>query len=57
MSSADGEPNNAIAQRLKLAKSTVGKWRACFVERRIAGLYDDVRPDAPRTIDDERIAQ
>ena len=57
LSSADGEPNNAIAQRLKLTKSTVGKWRARFVERRIAGLYDDVRPGAPRTIDDERIAQ
>ena len=57
LSNADGEPNNAIAQRLKLTKSTVGKWRARFVERRIAGLYDDVRPGAPRTIDDERIAQ
>ena len=28
-----------------------------FIERRIAGLYDDVRPGAPRTIDDERAAQ
>jgi putative transposase len=57
LSSADGEPNNLIAQRLKMANATVGKWRMRFIERRIAGLYDDVRPGKPRTIDDERIAQ
>jgi putative transposase len=35
----------------------VGKWRSRFIERRIAGLYDVVRPGKPRTIDDERVAQ
>lgn len=44
LSSADGELNNAIAERLGLTKATVGKWRTRFIERRIAGLYDDVRP-------------
>lgn len=39
-----------------MTKQTVGKWRARFIERRIAGLYDDVRPGKPRTIDDERVA-
>ena len=57
LSSADGEPNNAIADRLGLTNATVGKWRARFIERRIAGLYDDMRPGKPRTIDDERVAQ
>lgn len=57
LSSAEGEPNNAIAERLKLTKATVGKWRTRFIERRIPGLYDDVRPGKPRTIDDERVAQ
>ena len=57
LSSAEGEANSSIAARLKLSKATVGKWRARFIERRIAGLYDDVRPGAPRSIDDERIAQ
>jgi putative transposase len=56
LSSADGELNNAIAERLKLTKATVGKWRMRFIERRIAGLYDDLRPGKPRTIDDERVA-
>ena len=57
LSSADGELNSAIAERLKLTKATVGKWRARFIERRIPGLYDDVRPGKPRTIDDERVAK
>lgn len=57
LSSADGELNSAIAARLKLTKATVGKWRSRFIERRIPGLYDDVRPGKPRTIDDERVAQ
>ena len=33
----------------------MGKWCA-FIERRVAGLYDDVRLDSPRSIDDERVA-
>ena len=57
LSSADGEANNSIAERLRLHKATVGKWRANFIEHRIAGLYDDVRPGPPRSIDDERVAQ
>jgi putative transposase len=57
LSSADGEANSSIAKRLKLTNATVGKWRTRFIERRLAGLYDDVRPGAPRTIDDERVAQ
>jgi putative transposase len=32
LSSADGEPNNAIAERLKLTNATLGKWRARFIE-------------------------
>ena len=56
LSSADGEANSSIAERLELGKATVGKWRTRFIERRVAGLYDDVRPGPPRTIDDERVA-
>jgi putative transposase len=57
LASAAGETNSSIAARLKITKATVGKWRARFVERRMAGLYDDLRPGRPRTIEDERIAQ
>ncbi len=57
LAAADGEPNNAIAQHLQLTRATVGKWRLRFLEQGINGLYDEVRPGKPRSIDDERLAQ
>ena len=54
---ASGEPNSAIAGRMGLTNATVGKWRKRFIERRIGGLYDELRPGKPRTIDDERVAE
>lgn len=57
LASAGGETSKDIAVRLKVSQATVGKWRSSFLEKRIAGLYDDVRPGRPRSIDDERIAQ
>ena len=53
---AAGESNSAVARRFELTRATVGKWRARFVKQRIAGLYDELRPGRPRTIDDERVA-
>src|SRR3954466_5694199 len=53
---AAGESNTAVARRFEVTKATVGKWRARFVKQRIAGLYDELRPGRPRTIDDERVA-
>ena len=53
---AAGDSNIAVAQRFHLTKATVGKWRARFVKHRIAGLYDELRPGRPRTVDDERVA-
>ena len=54
---AAGEPNSAVAQRVDLTNATVGKWRRRFIERRISGLYDELRPGKPRTIEDERVAE
>jgi putative transposase len=54
---AAGEPNALVAARFETTKATVGKWRKRFVDRRISGLYDELRPGKPRTIDDERIAE
>jgi putative transposase len=53
---AAGELNNAVARRLDLNNATVCKWRQRFVKDRISGLYDEIRPGRPRTIDDERVA-
>ena len=36
-------PDNAVARRLRTTKTTVAKWRHRFVDRRLAGLYDEPR--------------
>jgi len=54
--SADGVSNAEIATRLHWTNATVGKWRRRFMERRLAGLYDELRAGRPRSIDDERVA-
>jgi len=53
---AGGDANSVVARRFELTNATVGKWRSRFVKHRIAGLYDEIRPGRPRTIDDERVA-
>jgi putative transposase len=53
---AAGEDNRAVGRRFECTHATVGKWRERFRKHRIAGLYDELRPGKPRTIDDERVA-
>jgi putative transposase len=57
LAAAQGEANAQIAKRLQITRETVGKWRSRFIQRRMNGLYDELRPGKPRTIDDERVAQ
>ncbi len=52
---ATGAENQQVAADLRIDKTTVGKWRRRFVERRLDGLRDEPRSGAPRTIDDARI--
>src|SRR5918995_1000302 len=47
--------DTAVARHLRTTKTTVGKWRSQFVARRLAGLYDEPRVGAPRTITDEAV--
>jgi transposase len=54
--SAQGQSNTQIAVRLRWRNATVGKWRQRFIEHRLAGLYDELRPGRPRSIADEQIA-
>lgn len=49
---AEGHSNTAVAARLQVARPTVGKWRARFVDKRLDGLLDEPRPGAPRVITD-----
>jgi transposase len=47
-----GGTNREVARRLRVTAQTVGKWRARFGARRLAGLVDEPRSGAPRSISD-----
>ena len=46
-----------VAQALGITRDTVGKWRGRYARARIAGLYEELRPGRPRTVDEERVAE
>src|SRR5512147_898793 len=48
LAAAEGVHNGLIAERLGIFRGTVGKWRERFALERLAGLYDEPRPGAPR---------
>lgn len=52
---AEGMSNTAVADRVGVTPQTVGKWRRRFLEAGPAGLLDEPRPGAPRTISDEQV--
>lgn len=52
---AEDRDNKAVARRLRMAPATVGKWRQRFIGHRVAGLFDEPRPGAPRRITDAQI--
>ena len=56
LAAANGQTNQAIAERLELTPVTVGKWRRRFLNSRLDGLYDELRPGRPRSIEEEQIA-
>jgi transposase len=47
--------NSEIAERLGTHRHTVAKWRRRYATRGLAGLTDEPRPGAPRTITDDRV--
>ena len=53
----EGNASTDVAARLGINRSTVNKWRSRYARDRIAGLYDELRPGRPRTVDDERVAE
>jgi len=54
---AQGKSNKTVASELGVTPHTVGKWRSRFVRDRLDGLYDEPRPGAPRTIEDEKVEE
>ena len=54
---AEGGPSEAVAAAVGVTRATVGKWRRRFLENGLQGLYDELRPGAPRSITDEQVAE
>jgi transposase len=52
---SDGLTNLDVARKLRCSPGTVGKWRKRFVADGVAGLCDEPRPGAPRTVSDEKV--
>jgi len=55
LEAAAGLTNTEIAERLRVSRPTVTRWRNRFAERRVDGLLDESRPGRPRTISDEQV--
>jgi transposase len=54
---AEGLDSSTVARRLRMSPTTVSKWRARFIVDRVAGLFDEPRPGAPRQIEDGKIEE
>ena len=52
---AAGLTNGAVADRERVTRPTVGRWRQRFVDGRCAGLLDEPKPGAPRQITDTMV--
>jgi transposase len=49
--------NTQIAEDLGVSDATVGKWRSRYIASGLAGLLDEQRAGAPRTITDEKVEE
>ena len=54
---ADGLPSTEVAKALHVSNQTVCKWRSRYIERGPAGLLDEPRCGAPRTVSDEQVEE
>ncbi|SQE00909.1 conserved hypothetical protein [Parafrankia sp. Ea1.12] len=54
---AEDRTNTSVAAELGISRDTVGRWRNRFVRHRCAGLSDEPRPGAPRTISDAQVEE
>ena len=52
---ADGLDNKTVAERARVSRQTVGKWRERFRTQGLMGLYDERRPGRPRSIEDDAL--
>ena len=52
---ADGLSSSLVASELRVTTNTVCKWRSRYIEQGLAGLLDEPRSGAPRTVSDEAV--
>lgn len=52
-----GLTSTDVAKQLHVTVDTVCKWRGRYIERGLAGLLDEPRSGAPRTISDEKVEE
>ena len=52
---AEGLDNATVAERVRVSRQTVGKWRERFRTQGLMGLYDEHRPGRPRSIPDDTV--
>ena len=57
LAAAEGRSNTDIADDLGITLPTVGKWRQRFLDDRLEGLVDELRPGTPRSITDAQVEQ
>jgi putative transposase len=57
LANAAGQSTTEVCRALGVHRDTVVRWRERYRKHRITGLYDEVRPGRPRTVDDERVAE
>lgn len=54
---ADGLSNNEIAEKVGISKQSVCLWRQRYLREGFKGLYDELKPGRPRTVEDEAVAK
>ncbi len=52
---AKGAQNKDVSAQLGVSKQMVCRWRVRFAADRVAALYDEPRPGAPRTVRDDQV--
>lgn len=55
LSCSEGGYDRDVAQRLRINRLTVGRWRRRFIRHGVDGLLDEPRPGAPRQISDANV--